>query len=150
MEALIAFITKPKDFDWEWTTKAILSHFALGYWFSLISYPVLMRFFSKINKKILFNALWVSLFGGVASVLIDLDHFPLFIGEEKTRFLHPFFGAVSAAVALFTLLRLVIWFLDKFHKKEINLKRTHWNICALVWAGCFILHIVEDYTLGWF
>ena len=173
--------------DWEWTTKAYLSHFALGFQLCLLVVLLILflarwRGASKLSKwdfrraerkeenaprlmrawywtkrwclerwclgcryQALFLdtfsfALRVAFFSGAIANLIDVDHAPMFYGGPD-RVLHKL-GAVLAGLVFFycgaRMLRT---------KDEYTIRRYALPFCL---AFSVIVHVVEDYTLGWF
>lgn len=164
LEILGLIVTKPHDFNWEWSVKAFLSHLALGYIFSLIFYLVVIRFFASWNDYIfkpgpdskkkpltVFGAALLTAFwGGVISVFVDIDHAVLFFGKEYGRPWHKPLAAFAAVVAIFTFARLIKWRLDKSFNHVEELKRVHGNLLWCVLSLCVVLHVAEDYLVKWF
>ena len=149
---LLAFLSKPDNFDLQWTVKAFLSHFALGYIFSLFLYLLLIRLFAKWTKKVLYYALFVALVGAFASVVIDADHIVLLFGDDYGRPWHKPMAFISGTVAVLIIVRLLS-IRNKCrieYAQNYRIKSADKHLLFLIVAFCIILHVLEDYLLGWF
>lgn len=152
MGIFLAFLTKPDNFDLQWTVKAFLSHFALGYLFSLVVYLLLIRFFTCWKKQIRDYARFVALVGGFASVMIDFDHVVLLFGDDYGRPWHKTAAYISGFVAILIVIRLFS-IRNKCrteYSQNYRIKSADRYLLCLIVALCIILHVLEDYLLGWF
>lgn len=153
MGIYLAFLTKPDNFDLQWTVKAVCCHFTVGYFLSLLFYLFWMRLFVRFSKKIFLVAFAIAFLFGIASFLLDIDHIVMLFGEESeySRPVHKWAAGFAGLAILTTTYFLVKdWWVCTICKDNINIKRL--KICILVWilSLCWIVHVVEDYTLGWF
>lgn len=153
MGELTAFITKPDNFDLQWTVKAICSHFTVGYVLSLVSYLFWMRLFVQFTKKIFYQSLFIAFVGGLASLAIDADHVVMFFGweSEYSRPWHPWLaGFASLAIFVTTCFLVKSWWECTICERNINIKWLIISILVWILSLDWIVHVVEDYTLGWF
>ncbi len=84
--------------------------------------------------------LLVAFFSGVIANLIDVDHAPMFYGGPD-RVFHKFFCGVAIIVVLYCGTRIVR------AKDGYTVRRQTFWFCQ---ALSVIVHVVEDYTIGWF
>lgn len=145
---LLAFISKPSDFNLEWTVKAILSHFALGYLFALIFYIGVMRFFLPFRREIFRRALFIAFIGALLSVGIDADHFVRIFGVPYGRHWHKFWAVVALAAVLLAPFKQ--WLLSWRFWPQWARTLLRRPIELQAWSLCIILHVLEDYYVGWF
>ena len=150
MLEILGFIAMPKDFNLEWSVKAFLSHFALGYIFSFFFYLGIIRLFIPWSRDVFSACLCVAFWGAWISVGIDLDHVVMLFGKEYGRPWHKPIGVIAAAIATFTFARLIRWRLDKSFDHVNEIGRVKRNLLWCVLASCLVLHVLEDYLLGWF
>lgn len=148
----LAFLTKPDNFNLQWTFEAICSHFTVGYVLSLVFYLFWMRLFVRFSKKIFDDSFFVAFVGGLASLVIDADHAVMFFGQESeySRPLHLTFALMSWVAVMATTLKLIICRLDMAYQKNVDMKRVVVNIFVWIISIDWIVHVIEDYTLGWF
>lgn len=150
MSQILGLITVPHDFDLQWSVKAFLSHFALGYIFSLIFYLAVMRLFVPWSKEIWNVSRCVAFWGAFISVAVDADHIVLLFGREYGRPWHKPLAAFAAVVAVFTFVRLIRRRLDKSFNHVEEIKRVRGNLLLCVLSSCVVLHVAEDYFVKWF
>lgn len=165
--------------DLKWSVMAFLSHFALGYLLGLLTASLIMlvswyfkakkmtgsdldliwskrdssTFFERVRnwiEKVCLGrslvgdsfpfALRVAFWSAVVANLIDVDHALLSYGGPD-RIFHPLVFVLAALVFIYCGARM-IWL-----RTEYSIRRyTFWFCLAL----SLVVHVVEDYTLGWF
>lgn len=170
--------------DWEWSVKAFLSHFALGDFLGLLVTLLIVfsarrlgaaqvsrwdyrrlqkedkkkkpRFFTWIRRGVervclggrheslfldpLSFAFRVAFFSGLIANVIDTDHVLMFYGGPD-RLIHKPACVIAAVIVVYCLARMFRC------KDEYSIRRYALWLCL---ALSIIVHVVEDYALGWF
>lgn len=151
MAELLAFLSKPKGFPgWEWMIKAICSHFSVGTLLSLLLYFIFMRSVIFQSRYFFNKAFVVSFLGGLISILIDLDHVVALFGWAYWRPLHIPLAIIALFVILFPNRPIKYLSEVKIFKKIIDLGGIDGRLILRIWSFCLIVHVIEDFTLGWF
>jgi len=124
------------------------AHFTLGF---CVAYMAARAFLCFRGVKIYKPSLVAGLIGGVANVLVDVDHFSLFFnnifGSRTGRISHTAFLILACGIAIISgtrLLRILFGVPSKDAKEE---KYLLWFFVA---AASVISHVLEDYWFGYF
>lgn len=136
----------------EWAVKAFLSHFGLG----VLTALILCLIFERVtivaeHRKGFTWACVVGFWGGMVSVGIDIDHIVLLLGATYSRPLHwPVLGIICVPVIIlggFTLLMFALIKKARDPNDALFVRRLIYAVCLCV---CLAVHVIEDFTLGWF
>lgn len=133
--------------DWLAAITRGLAHVGLGVLLSTLLYWFLEKIFLYRDEREGFRqATWVGVWGGIFSVIIDVDHIVMWWGATYTRPLHwPAFYVAIVFASLLGLNYLLSWLADV---GSVNMVKK--SIWWFIWCVCVIVHVIEDFTLNRF